>query len=139
MLLHILRTSSTFKSSLLTLWDNLVLAIFSRITTINLCPEDPSWIQATLPVKSGGLGVRRASFLTPSAFLASADGASLLMQDLLPPQLSKSPYPKRDFTLNAWNQDLPPQTPVPASLSGQKAWEKPRVLWLLQQEDIPDQ
>ena len=130
-LLHILRTSPAFKSSLLTSWDNLVLAIFSRIININLCPEDPSWIQATLPVKSGGLGIRRASFLAPSAFLASADGASLLMQDLLPPQLSKSPYPERDFALIAWNQDLPPQTPVPASPSSQKAWEKPRVLALL--------
>ena len=31
-------------------------------------------MQASLPVRNGGLGVRRASSLAPSAFLASAAG-----------------------------------------------------------------
>ena len=64
-------------------------------------------------------------------FLASADGASLVDAGFATTSLSKSPYLERDFALNAWKQDLPLQTPLPASPSCQKVWEKPRVLSLL--------
>ena len=73
-LLHILRTSPTFTSPLLVSWDNLLMSIVSRITNINFRMGDSSWLQATLPVKSGVLGFRSASNLAPSAVLASADG-----------------------------------------------------------------
>ncbi len=43
---------------------------------------DDQWIQASLPVKDGGLGVRRVSSLAPSAFLASA-ASTRALQDLL--------------------------------------------------------
>ena len=39
--------------------------------------------EATLPVNSGGLGLRSASNLAPSVFLASANGVSDLMHQLL--------------------------------------------------------
>jgi len=34
----------------------------------NLDFSDPQWLQASLPVKEGGLGVRRVTSLAPSAF-----------------------------------------------------------------------
>jgi len=34
----------------------------------NLDLYDPQWLQASLPVKDGGLGVRRVTSLAPSAF-----------------------------------------------------------------------
>ena len=68
-LLHVLRTSPAFSSPLLPVWDNLMLSIFSTVTNIEFHPGDPAWLQATLPVGSGGLGIRSACHLAPSAFL----------------------------------------------------------------------
>ena len=126
-LLHVLRTSPAFLSPLLLSWDNLLISIVSRITNINFLPGDPSWLQASLPVRSGGLGIRSASHLAPSAFLASADGASSCMHELLPDHLSTAIYPERDSALYAWRQDLPPDISEPTTSSHQKTWDKPRV------------
>ena len=126
-LLHVLRTSPAFSSPLLPAWDNLLLSIFSSITNIDIHPGDPAWLQATLPVGSGGLGIQSACHLAPSAFLASADGASSLMLELLPVDLSTTPYVERISALAAWRHELPQDTPVPSTPSLQKAWDKPRV------------
>ena len=126
-LLHILCTSRAFTSPLLVSWNNLLMSIVSRITNINFRMGDSSWLQATLPVKSGGLGFRSASNLAPSAFLASADGASEVMQRLLPANLSSYPYHEKDSALSAWKGDLPTEIPLPTSLSHQKSWDKPKV------------
>ena len=37
---------------------------------LNVQLNNDQWTQATLPVKLGGLGFRRAVALTPSAFMA---------------------------------------------------------------------
>ena len=125
-LLHILRTSPAFLSPLLESWDHLLESIVSRITNIDFDQGD-SWLQATLPVKSGGLGFRSASTLAPSAFLASAGGASDLMQELLPDHLSSTPYIDRDLALSKWKQALPEDTPVPSAVNRQKSWDGPVV------------
>ena len=91
-LLHVLRTSPAFSLPLLTSWDNLLRSNVCRITNMDFRADNSSWLQATLPVTSGDLGFRSASHLALSAFLASADGASKLMQDLLPAQLSCVAY-----------------------------------------------
>ena len=126
-LLHILRTSPAFQSSLLLAWDSLLLSTFSEITNISFNLEDQAWIQATLPVRYGGLGIRRASFLAPSAFLASAVGASSLMQEILPPHMSQFSYPEKDFALTIWGEKLPTPVTPPEEASSQKAWEEPRL------------
>jgi hypothetical protein len=43
------------------------------------------WLQASLPVSSGGLGVCSTVQLAPSAFLASAAGCLALTKELDPP------------------------------------------------------
>ena len=126
-LLYTLRSSPAFLSSLLVSWDNLLRSIVSRITNIDFCPEDPSWLQATLPINSGGLGIRSASHLAPSAFLASADEASKLIHHLLPRDLADITYSEMDLALSSWSQKLPPDTPPPSSPSQQRSWDKPRV------------
>ena len=73
-------------------------SILSMITNINFGDNDPSWSQATLPVKFGGLGFRSAVQLAPSAFLASAAGSSDLVRRILPSHLQE----KLDFS-NAFN------------------------------------
>ena len=112
-LLHILRTSPAFSSPLLLSWDELLLSVVARITNIDMRLGDPSSLQASLPVSSGGLGFRNASHLAPSAFLASADRASVLVQQLLPPHLSSSPYSDRETALSTWKLGLLEDTPLP--------------------------
>ena len=126
---HVLRTSPTFSSPLLISWDNLLLSIVSRITNIDFRSGDSPWQQATLPVGSGGLGFRSALHLAPSAFLASADGASALVQQLLPAHLSSIAYSERDSALAMWRVGLPEDTSLPTGSSRhkQKSWDKPRV------------
>ena len=46
-----------------------------------------AWTQASLAVKAGRIGVRRAYHLAPSAYLASAAGCSELIQLILPSKL----------------------------------------------------
>ena len=62
-------------------------------------------------------------------FLASADGASVLMQQLLPPHLSTITYKERDLALSNWREGLPSDTPQPdMGISHvQKSWDQPRV------------
>ena len=52
-----------------------------RITNSSL--TDTQWLQASLPIKDGGLGVRRVSSLVLPAFLASAAGTALLQTEIL--------------------------------------------------------
>ena len=69
-LLYILRTSLCAGNPLLSKFDNILRRGLSKIFNYDL--TDSQWIQASLPVQMGGLGVRSACTLAPSAFLASA-------------------------------------------------------------------
>ena len=46
------------------------------------------WIQASLPVGDGGLGIRSAQMLAPSAFLASAASTFQHQQSIFPDSIS---------------------------------------------------
>ena len=61
--------------------------ILSNALNISLGINDPAWAQAQLPVKLGGLGIRSACQLAPSAFLASAADASDTLKSMLPASL----------------------------------------------------
>ena len=84
-LLYILRSSPSFLSPCLKSYDDELRALVSRITNVPL--EDPAWSQASLPVRCGGLGIRSAVQLAPSAFLSSAAGSSDLVRRILPDRL----------------------------------------------------
>ena len=45
--------------------------------------SDDQWIEASLPMHLGGLGVRSVEKLVPSAFLASANSTFSLENDIL--------------------------------------------------------
>ena len=126
-LLHIVCTSPAFSSPLLESWDHLMMAIICRITNINFKQGDASWSQATLPVNSGGLGLRSASNLAPSAFLASADGVLDLTRQLLPAHLSAASHSDRNLALSTWQDALPVNTPLPTATHWQKTWNQPVV------------
>jgi len=45
--------------------------------------SNSQWLQASLPIKLGGLGIRRVSSLALPAFLASAASTCLLQDEIL--------------------------------------------------------
>ena len=76
-LLYALHTAPCYQSILLSSFDSLQRSLLESICNIH--PTDSGWLQASLPAAFGGLGVRSAVMLAPSAFLA--DGASMTGHD----------------------------------------------------------
>ena len=66
---HILRSSPCSGHQALNEIDSVLRSSVSEIC--NTVLSDTQWAQASLPVKAGGLGIRRSSHVAPSAFLAS--------------------------------------------------------------------
>ena len=128
-LLHSLRTAPCFSSPLLPDYDLLLQSLLSKIVNIHFQVDDPAWLQATLPVSAGGLGIRSAVHLAPSAFLASADGSTDLVHHLLPSRLSTTLYPGREDALASWRDglDQSQSPPVPPTSYRQKMWDLPRI------------
>ena len=69
---YTLRTAPCCGITELVLYDNLLRS--TVCATLNVEITDMGWLQASLPVRWGGLGVRSAVLLAPSAYLASAAG-----------------------------------------------------------------
>ncbi len=108
-LLYNLRTSPCFLSPVLQEYDELLKSIVGRISNIHFREDDPAWAQTTLPVKMGGLGIRSAVQLAPSAFLASAAASSDLVYHIIPPRLQGFQLPNVDDASALWSEshDLP--------------------------------
>jgi len=100
-LLYLLRTSQCSDNPLLRQFDDTLLT--GLITILNVDINNDQWLQASLPVGDGDLGIRSAEMLAPSAYLASAASTLLhsdarrsvggVYRDIMdrPGQLSKTP------------------------------------------------
>ena len=127
-MMHLLRTSPCFDSPRLQVYDDLLRSILSNVTNIRFEENDSSWLQATLPVNMGGLGIRSAVHLAPSAFLASADGSLQLVRKILPPTFQSTPEQEQLKVRDRWGADLDDAPPVQPESSRMKAWDMPRVI-----------
>ena len=120
---YILRCTPSFKSSLTSTFDDLVLHALSSCANIEL--DGAARVQALLPVRWGGLGLRSAMQLAPSAFLSSLATAETLVLAMLPPAFQTTPDPLYDSALDCW-RSLGGTTPPAAQLAGrQKCWDDP--------------
>ena len=79
-IMNVLRSAPSVDHPALERFDALIRSGFSRIVNCEI--SDLAWIQAGLPIRDGGLGVRSVALLAPSAFLASA-AATLNRQDAI--------------------------------------------------------
>jgi hypothetical protein len=84
-LMYLLRTAPCTGSLELMKFD--IVLRESLSITLNIDLDDDRWIQASLPVRWGGLGIRSVVSLAPSAYLASAASTKELTASLLPPRL----------------------------------------------------
>ena len=126
-LLYILRSAPCFLSPLLARFDNVQKSLLQSICNIQL--TEISWLQASLPINSGGLGIRSAVMLAPSAYLASAAGSASISQAILPMDLDPTIPTIRSHALNFWGTlagtSSSPPTGLPATT--QKAWDLPVI------------
>ena len=104
-------------------FDEVQCSILGLIINTPIKCSDPGWIQATLPVKYGGLGVRSALALAPCAFLASASYD--LINQILPDRLHGCPYPIFNKALVLWQQGHNNPPPSGKASFNVKAWEEP--------------
>ena len=121
-LMYILRTSAAFKfpEHLRTI-DNTVRNSLSAITNVEF--DNDAWHQASLPVRHGGLGIRRAEDIAPSAFLASHFATeSLVVRILENTTLDRRPDPQD--ALRHW-QERVSEAPPPADKTQQRGWDEP--------------
>jgi len=82
---------------------------------------DLQWIQASLPVRDGGLGVRHVSSLALPAFLASAASTQYLQDDILTDCVQSESHFLQSY-LAVWSAkfgDIPTKQPF---------WDRPGVL-----------
>ena len=96
--MYILRTADCCDNELLTQFDNLISKGLSTVLNYELSGDEI--LQASLPVKSGGLGFRSSSSLAPSVFLASAAETKELQAIILAHVEERLQTEVPDFTRN---------------------------------------
>ena len=122
--LYILRTAPSFRSTVLSSFDSVLCTLLETICNTHL--SNQSWIQASLPIHLGGLGIRSVTMLAPSAFLASTAGTSHIVQALLPPMTLLTTRPQEEEALRLWKSCSGSVDPPTGNATGtQKAWNRP--------------
>ena len=124
-LLYTLRTSDCRNHPLLTRFDTILREGLLLILNVNF--YDTQWLQATLPVRNGGIGLRTTSTLATSAFLASAASTEAFQQAFLPPSHSNAADKTRNLTVDAWISLSSSASHEPCFQRIQKAWNGPVV------------
>jgi hypothetical protein len=127
-LLYSLRCAACYMSDVLPQYDDVIRLTLKAILNVDL--TDTIWSQATLPVSSGGLGVRLAMDLALPAFLSSVSGAVELTIQLLPSRLhavSSTNDPVYVAASLEWQAHCNSAVPDSAHAGDQKAWDIPCV------------
>jgi len=90
---------------------------------INAKLNEKEWIESSLPVRCGGLGIRKVQDLALPAFLSSVNGTSSLVSLMLQmPSLDIMEIADYQDGLDAWSS-LNPETDQPLQPSFQKQWD----------------
>src|SRR5678815_4405023 len=90
---------------------------------LNVSLNDIQWLQATLPIRDGGLGVRRVSMLATSAYLASAASTRSLVSAILSKEEWGDAHLNELLEVRSNNQ---PSSAEPL-WSKQKVWDRPLI------------
>ena len=120
-------------------YDNHLRLGLENILNVKL--EEKSWLQSTLPVSKGGLGIRLTSDLALPAFLSSAHGTVLGANSLLPEHISTDNYQNLEEAELLWREIIPEETMQPNTKSVQALWDTPlcdkKFSELLEEEILP--
>uniref|UniRef100_A0A1X7TNR1 Uncharacterized protein n=1 Tax=Amphimedon queenslandica TaxID=400682 RepID=A0A1X7TNR1_AMPQE len=83
-LTYLLRSSPTFLSPSVGEYDSVLCSLLNDLLNVSIDIEAPLWSQASLPIRSGGLGIRSAVQLAPSSNLSLAAASHDLISNILP-------------------------------------------------------
>src|SRR6218665_1217535 len=121
-LLHTLRCCPCADHLELTQYDAVLRSGLSRI--LNLPLTDEAWIQASLPIKRGGLGIRSVTSLALPAFLASAASTDSLQAIMLGNAASTKDETREELKIK-WSTASTTQCLEGPLALKQSAWDKP--------------
>ena len=127
-LLYTLRCAPCYQSAILTQYDDAIKQTLQVIINVDL--SEAVWGQATLPVSSGGLGVRLATDLALPAFLSSVAGSAKLAMRLLPSHLHGESGLQDPLYLGAcieWHTQSNAVVPDMEKIGTQKVWDSSLV------------
>lgn len=110
-LLYVLRTSRCSSHPLLVKYDQILRQGLEFIVNSNI--DDTAWLQATLPVSFGGLGLRCATDLAEPSFLASVFSVSNSVRQIV----------RHESTDTFLFGSLPHPSSTPNLKTSQKAWD----------------
>jgi hypothetical protein len=116
-----LRTSPCCDNPLLAKFNTTLRQGLCDILNINL--SNDQWTQASLPIHNGGLGIRSAGMLAPSAFLASAAATLQLQNDILHPPMRDTEDSDKATTLTSWHNLSQSEEPPELIQTVQKTWD----------------
>ncbi|KAJ2939808.1 hypothetical protein O0L34_g18001 [Tuta absoluta] len=91
-------------------------------TIVNVSLTDDQWCQASLPIRHGGLGVRRVRDVSLPAFIASAHGVVGLVSAILSSKGDKVIIPFVADAVTEWSARFPTAT-VPHAPEVQRGWD----------------
>jgi len=121
-LLYLLRSSPCFGSRGAIRFDEAIRSALALVT--NCLLSDEAWLQAALPVRWGGMGIRSISSLVGSAFLASAASIKILASSLLP-QWGATPLNGLVLLAQAdWLGRGGAIFQIPTQVNSQRAWDE---------------
>ena len=120
---YLLCTAPCFLSNSLELYDSTLRSIVSSVTNTPLVQDENAWRQASLPVRLGGLGVRCAVQVAPSAYLASTAATAELVSIVLPSTHKSLPVPSSGLALAKWSEGHSCDSPTGAEVVREKSWD----------------
>ena len=116
-----MRCSPSANNSALEKFDDHLRLAVTSIT--NSVLSDAQWLQASMPIKHGGLGIRRVTSLAAPAFLASVASSTLVLQEQILAQFLCPTDSFLDSYLSSWSTSAgPPPDPFPGK---QVFWDNP--------------
>jgi len=120
-LLHTLRSSPCAGHPTLQKFDDTLRECICSIANADLTALQ--WVQASLPVRNGGLGIRRVASLAPSAFLASA-AATRSLQDKILSKCQAQDDSTITQVLTLWRTKYNTTGPVDLEATRQREWDR---------------
>ena len=120
--LFMLRFSPCLGNAILSQIDKVFKSNISHIANVVL--SDVQWIQASLPIKADGLGIRRATSLALPAYLTSTTSTASL-QDLF--LIRSVAAADKYYTLYSSNWSSAYNQSFPLDAAAQRAWDEPIV------------
>ena len=125
---YLLRTAPCYQPKALAKYDNTLRSIMGKVTNSAVMSDDRAWIQATLPVKLGGLGMRSAVEVASSAYLDSLHTTSTLVETILPLNMSSTTPSLLGDALSCWSEGHDFQSPDGDDAHRQKSWDQLRAV-----------